>query len=51
MIVYFDFVRKPLQLDRKIRMLKDWVKLKNSENCILSNITIYGKCMSNKVSL
>lgn len=38
MMVYFELVRKPLQLDRNYRMLKYWIKLKNSDNCILSNI-------------
>lgn len=38
MMVYFELGRKPLQLDRNYRMLKYWIKLKNSDNCILSNI-------------
>lgn len=37
MMVYFELGRKPLQLNRKYRILKYWIK-KNSDNCILSNI-------------
>ena len=34
-LVYFELGRFPLYITRKLRILKYWMKLKNSDNCIL----------------
>lgn len=35
MMVYFELARFPLQLYRYIRIIKYWLKLLNSDNCVL----------------
>ena len=34
-LVYYELGRFPLHITRKLRILKYWIKLKNSDNCIL----------------
>jgi hypothetical protein len=34
-LVYYELGRVPLHIIRKLRILKYWIKLKNSDNCIL----------------
>lgn len=41
LVFCFELGHKPLQLNRKCRRLKYWLKSKNYEKCILSNIYQY----------
>ena len=47
MMVYSELGRLPLYISRNIRIVKHWLKLLNTDNCILKECyaTLYDECL------
>jgi hypothetical protein len=48
-MTYYQFVRYPMFATRKIRIFKYWLKLMNTDNCILNGCYnyLYDMCLNN----
>ena len=48
-MTYYQFVRYPMFATRKIRIFKYWLKLMNTDNCILNGCYnyLYDMCLKN----